>query len=248
MESELYEEHAALERDQWWFVARRRILEVVLARHLPPLAERRILDVGCGTGGMLPMLSHFGLVSGIEGEPMAVERCRSAFGEFDVRQGEIPGDVPSDGTFDVVTAFDVIEHIDDEAAALESLRSAVRPGGTVVVTVPALSWLWSDHDVVNGHKRRYTRGSLMGAIHRAGLELDHISYFNTVLLPVVAVARLAQRVRARPVALHSDFTMPSAGLNRLLTTAMSSERSLVSRRGLPIGVSLVAVARRKTEG
>ena len=244
MEQELYEQHALLERDQWWFVARRSILERVLADRLPMGTDRRILDVGCGTGGMLPLLSRFGKVEGIEGERMAVEHCNAAFAEFDVQLGQIPTDVPSDGCLDVVTAFDVIEHVDDDLGALESLRAAVHLGGTVVVTVPALSWLWSDHDVVNGHKRRYTRGRLATVIERAGLELDHLSYFNTALLPAVAAARLTQRMRKAAVTPHSDFTMPSPAINHLLTRVMTSERSLVSRRGLPIGVSLVAVAHR----
>lgn len=244
MQRELYEEHALLERDQWWFVARRAIIEAVLTRHLPIATDRQILDVGCGTGGMLPMLARFGHVSGIEGDAAAVEHCQEVFTEFEVRQGEIPTDVPSAGTLDVVTAFDVIEHIEDDLVALQSLRAAVRPGGAVVVTVPALSWLWSDHDVVNGHQRRYSRRRLMDVIRRADLDLAHVSYFNTVLLPTVAVARMAQRLRQPAVTPHSDFTMPGAWLNRVLTRTMASERSLVCRRGLPIGVSLVAVARR----
>ena len=244
MDRSLYEEHALLERDHWWFVARRAILETVLAAHLPPAEGRRILDVGCGTGGMLPMLARYGQVSGIEGEPLAVEHCHAAFAEFGVQQGEIPADVPSDGSLDVVTAFDVIEHIGDDLGAVGSLWSAVRPGGTMVVTVPALSWLWSDHDVVNGHKRRYTRAGLLSVVDHAGFEVVHASYFNTVLLPTVAAARLSQRLRPRPVVAHSDFTMPSPRLNAILTRAMSSERTVVARRGLPVGVSLVAVARR----
>lgn len=244
MLQEVYEEHADLERDHWWFVARRAIIESVLNRHLPPAAERRVLDVGCGTGGMLPMLARFGTVAGLEGEPLAVAHCQEAFSAFEVRQGEIPGDVPTDGSFDLVTSFDVIEHIPDDVAALQSLCAAVRPGGTVALTVPALAWLWSDHDVVNGHQRRYTRRSLVALVDRVGLDLVHVSYFNTVLLPTVAVARLAQRLRRRAVEPHSDFTMPSPLLNRVLTAAMRSERRVVARPGLPIGVSLVAVARR----
>lgn len=246
MESELYEEHALLERHQWWFVARRAILDQVLTAHLSGPGPRRILDVGCGTGGMLPMLSRFGDVSGIEAAPLAVEHCRSSFGEFEVRLGAVPGDVPVDGSFDVVTAFDVIEHIPDDVGALRSLRSALRPGGTAVVTVPALPWLWSDHDVVNGHQRRYTRTRLLDVVAEADLELVHASFFNTVLLPVVAAARLGQRLRTRAVVRHSDFTMPARWVNVLLTHLMSAERSVVSRRGLPIGVSLVAVAVRPT--
>jgi len=244
MQPELYEQHARLERDHWWFVARRSIIERVLAEHLPNATDRQILDVGCGTGGMLPMLAHFGSVRGLEGEPLAVAQCHETFEEFDVRQGEIPVDVPADGALDVATSFDVIEHIPGDQAALDSLRTAVRPGGTVVLTVPALMWLWSDHDVVNGHQRRYTRATLMDVIDRAGLELLHVSYFNTVLLPMVAAARLAQRVRKPAVVPHSDFEMPSPWINRVLTRLMSAERSVVPRRGLPIGVSLVAVARR----
>lgn len=244
MERELYEEHASLERDHWWFVARRAIVGEVLARHLPPAAERRMLDVGCGTGGMLPLLSTFGTVWGIESEPLAVEHCHAAFGDFDVELGAIPADLPSAGSLDVVTAFDVIEHIDDDLGALRSFGAALVPGGTAVITVPALPFLWSDHDVVNGHQRRYTRAGLLSTVRRAGFEPVHVSSFNTLLLPMVAAARLAQRLRRRPVEPHSDFTMPSRPVNAALTRVMASERRVVARRGLPIGVSLVAVARR----
>jgi len=244
VERSLYEEHATLEQDHWWFVARRAIVASVLARHLPPVDSRRVLDVGCGTGGMLPMLARFGDVSGLESETIAVEHCHRAHAEIEVRQGDIPVDVPSDASLDVVTAFDVIEHIEDDLGALGALREALRPGGAAVVTVPALTWLWSDHDVVNGHHRRYERRGLTEVIDRAGLSLVHVSSFNTVLLPGIALARLGQRLRPRPVTPDSDFTMPSARVNAVLTRAMGAERSVVARRGLPIGVSLVAVARR----
>ena len=244
MDRMLYDEHAEFERDQWWFVGRRAILEGVLIRYLLPAGSRQILDVGCGTGGMLPMLSRFGQVRGMEHEPLGVEYCRTAFPQFEVRQGDIPADVPSDGLLDVVTAFDVIEHIDDDQGALESFRAALQPGGRAVVTVPALSWLWSDHDIVNGHKRRYTRDMLVRAFERSGFEVIHVSSFNTILLPVVAAARLVQRIRRPPVELHSDFTMPSPWMNRMLIRVLSSERSLVAARSLAIGVSLVAVAER----
>jgi SAM-dependent methyltransferase len=243
MERELYEEHAALERDHWWFVGRRAIVQRVLAHHLPPRADRRLLDVGCGTGGMLPLLSTFGQVRGIEAEPYAVEQCHAAYGAFDVTRGEIPAAVPADGGVDVVTAFDVIEHIDDDVGALRSLRAALAADGRAVVTVPALEWLWSDHDVVNGHRRRYTRGRLSDVVERAGLEVVHVSYFNTLLLPMVAGSRLAQRLRPRGPEARSDFSMPSPRLNRVLARVLASEGGVVARRGLPVGVSLVLVAR-----
>ncbi|MFZ6004088.1 MAG: class I SAM-dependent methyltransferase [Actinomycetota bacterium] len=242
MELSLYHDHARLEQSHWWFVARRAIIGEVLTRHLPDAPDRRILDAGCGTGGMLPMLSRLGHVEGLEAEPSAVAHCREAFADFEVRQGGIPVDVPSGGVFDVVTAFDVIEHIADDIGALEAFGAALRPNGVVVVTVPALPWLWSDHDRVNGHERRYTRQTLSCAFTRSGFNVRHMSYFNTFLLPSVAAARCVQRLRKTRAQPRSDFTMPSPAINQALTRTMAAEAQLVAGRGLPVGVSLIAVA------
>jgi SAM-dependent methyltransferase len=244
MDRTLFEEHAQLEADHWWFVGRRAIIRAVLARRLPPRQGNTILDVGCGSGGMLPMLAELGSVSGLEGDEQAVAHARETFSGWRVELGRIPDDVPRAGELDVVTAFDVIEHLEDDVGALTALRAAVRPGGCVVVTVPALQWLWSEHDLASHHKRRYTRRRLIDALRAADLRVTHVSYFNTLLFPAVAGARLVQRARPGPIEAHSDFSMPSPWLNRLLARVLSSERSAVARRGLPIGVSLIAVARR----
>lgn len=245
MDPKLYQEHAELEADHWWFVARRMIVSEVLDEFVGAShGRRRILDAGCGTGGMLPMLARYGEVTGVEPEPAAVEQCRARFSDFDVRVGSVPEGVVGSGTYDLVTAFDVIEHIDDDEGALRGLASVLAAGGTLLVTVPALAWLWSDHDVLNGHHRRYDRRGLLAVLEGAGLEVVHASYFNTVLLPVVAAARVAQRVRPSKaeVDMTSDFSMPGPRMNRLLTRVMGAERRVVARRGLPIGVSLIAVA------
>ena len=244
MERALYEEHAQLEADHWWFVGRRAIIETTLTRYLPLRLGNRILDVGCGTGGMLPMLATFGQVQGLEGEPLAVEHCREQFCGFDVTQGQIPDDIPTDAILDLVTAFDVIEHVDDDIGALIAFRRAVHPGGTIAVTVPALQWLWSDHDRANGHRRRYTRGRLIAALEAAGLIVRHTSYFNSILWPPIAAARLIQRVHSPVVEPESDFSMPRSAMNRVLTATLRSERAVVAAAGLPIGVSLIAIASR----
>lgn len=242
MDRSLYEEHAALERDQWWFVSRRAIILRVLRAHLGVQEDRRILDVGCGAGGMLPMLAELGTVEGIEPDAESVEHAHEAFPGFSVRRGVVPDDIPDDGRFDLVTAFDVIEHIEDDLGAVVAMRHAVRDDGTVVVTVPALPWLWSEHDELNGHHRRYTEAALRSVLTRAGLSVRHVSHFNTALLPAVAGARLLQRLRPAPATASSDLSMPPAPVNRLLRRIMSSEAPLAARRGLPIGVSLIAVA------
>jgi SAM-dependent methyltransferase len=238
----LYDEHAALERDQWWFVSRRAIILRVLRAHLGVQQDRQILDVGCGAGGMLPMLAELGTVEGLEPDGASVEHAHETFAGFTVRQGRLPEDIPADARFDVVTAFDVIEHIEDDLSAVVAMRHAARSHGTVVVTVPALPWLWSEHDDLNGHHRRYTEATLRSVLTRAGLHVRHLSHYNTALLPAVAGARLVQRLRPAPEATSSDLSMPPPLLNRLLRRIMSSEAPLAATRGLPLGVSLIAVA------
>lgn len=242
MDRSLYDEHAALERDQWWFVSRRAIILQVLRAHLGVQEDRQILDVGCGAGGMLPMLAELGTVEGLEPDAESVEHAHVNFPDFVVRQGRLPGDIPADGRFDLVTAFDVIEHIDDDLAAVVAMRHAARSDGSLVVTVPALPWLWSEHDELNGHHRRYTEATLRSVLTRAGLQVRHLSHYNSALLPAVAAARLLQRLRPAPEQATSDLSMPSPLVNRLLTRIMSSEASLAATRGFPLGVSLIAVA------
>lgn len=246
MDRSLYDEHAALERDQWWFVSRRAIIAEVLRSHLGVQPDRRILDVGCGSGGMLPMLTEFGTVDGIEPDAASVEHGQATFPGVTIRQGQVPDDLPADHSYDLVTAFDVIEHIADDLGAVAAMRAALRPDGTVVVTVPALPWLWSEHDELNGHHRRYTADTLRDVLTRGGLEVRHLSHYNTALLPAVAAARLVQRVRPGTHDASSDLTMPRPAVNGILRRIMSSEARRVATQGLPIGVSLIAVADPRT--
>lgn len=245
MDAAVYRAHAELERDHWWFVGRRAVVAEVIARHVGPERARLILDVGCGTGGMLPLLARYGTVTGLEPEPYAVEHARRQPGDVEVIQGRVPDDVPSDARYDLVTAFDVIEHLEDDIGALRAMAAASRPGGTVLVTVPAEPLLWSEHDVANGHFRRYRRRDLVGAMEQAGLTLSLVSGFNAVFLPPIAAIRLVRRLHtgARPGRSDFDLGVPPRPVNRVLARVLGGERKLVAGRGLPIGVSLIAVAR-----
>jgi SAM-dependent methyltransferase len=244
MERSLYEEHADLEQTHWWFVGRRAVVAGVLDRWLAPTtSRRRIIDAGSGTGGMLPLLSAYGDVRGIESEPIAVEWSRANYPDHPVTVGDLPDDLPSDVEVDLITAFDVIEHLDDDVHVLRAMRGRLRPDGALVVTVPALPWLWSNHDDRNGHRRRYTMKSLRGALEAGGYCIDHISSFNTVLLPAVAAVRATQRFRRSVDDASSDFTMPNRLVNRVLTMVFSLERRWVARLRIPLGVSIIAVAR-----
>lgn len=244
MDPALYRAHAELETTHWWFVGRRAIIAAVLDRRLGPVAPGPVLDLGSGTGGMLPLLARYGEVTAVESEAYAVDHARRQPVAATVIHGGIPEDVPPSGDYRLVTAFDVIEHLDDDVGALRAMKAAARPDGAVVVTVPALSWLWSEHDVANHHRRRYSRRGLLDVMGRAGLDVRHVSYFNSALLPAVAAVRLAGRLRRSRPQGRSDFEMglPPKMANRALSVLLASERSLVAGPGLPIGVSLIALA------
>jgi 2-polyprenyl-3-methyl-5-hydroxy-6-metoxy-1,4-benzoquinol methylase len=247
MDDVLYRDHAAMETDHWWFQGRRAVVTAVLDRHLGAAHRpRSALDVGCGTGGMLPVLARFASeVVGLDMSAEAVGHAQAtAPPRVTVRVGSIPEHVPSDGSLDLVSAFDVVEHIDDDVAALVALRQALKPDmGMLIITVPAYQWLWSPHDDINRHKRRYTRRVLRERLVEAGFDVVHLSYFNSWLLPVVSAVRMVRKALPKAGDGASDFVMPRPAVNGSLTRLFASERHVVSRVGLPAGVSLVALCR-----
>ena len=241
---EAYMEMAATESRHWWFRARRRILgRVIESMRLPRSA--RILEVGSGTGGNLVMLSRHGSVIGLEMDENARKlSSQKTHGQFTIRAGNCPGDIPFQGEqFDLICMFDVLEHIDEDVETLTLLRRHLAPGGRMLITVPAYPWLWGAHDVFLHHKRRYTARALRRVFNESGLGIDRITYFNTLLLPLVALARLKDRAisRDRP----SGTGIPSPFVNWILYAIFSSERRMLTRLNLPAGVSLMGIVRAK---
>jgi SAM-dependent methyltransferase len=231
--------HLEEDRLHWWFRGR---LAVILAalRRTVPRRPVRLLELGCGSGNVLAALGEFGETVGMEVHPELAAAARSA--GLDVRAGALPEDlVVPPGWADVVLLLDVIEHLDDDAAALATARRALAPGGLLVVTVPAYRWLWSAHDVALGHRRRYAAPALRRLVTRAGFGVLHVSYFNTVLFPAVALARLWKRLTG---ARAHDLHRPAPALNRWLERLFALERHVVPRVALPFGASLLLIARR----
>jgi SAM-dependent methyltransferase len=242
MERDVYIRMAALEDRHWWFVARREILARIIESRTDLRAGARILEAGCGTGGNLGMLARFGAVSAFEPDVEARAFACSKTG-CEVRAGRLSDEVPFDeGGFDVVAALDVIEHVDEDAASLRSLARRLRPDGWMLLTVPALGWLWSAHDVRHHHRRRYRRESIERIDREAGLAPVHVTYFNTLLFPLVAAVRLARNLFGIDGA--ADDAMPPRPLNALLRRIFEIERHLVGRVSLPVGSSLLVLARR----
>lgn len=231
--------HIEEDRRHWYFRGRLAVLLAVLERALPPRPQR-LLDLGCGTGNVLQALGRFGEAIGVERDPEL--RAVGQAAGLDIRAGTLPDDVPvPDGWADGVCLLDVIEHLDDDVAGVRAAARAARPGGVVLITVPAYAWLWSGHDVMLGHRRRYTARQLRAVLTAAGVRVQHVGYFNTVLFPAIAAVRLAKRLGGGG---GHDIYRPPALVNEALTRLFAIERHVALRPGLPFGSSLLAVAHR----
>jgi SAM-dependent methyltransferase len=231
--------HLAESKDHWYFRGRLAVLRAVVDAFRPP-GRLRILELGCGSGNVLEEFAGLGEVVGMEAHPAMLAAARA--GGLDVRPGVLPGDrVVPDGWADVALMLDVIEHVDDDLGALGAARDALRPGGVLLVTVPAYPWLWSGHDIALGHRRRYVASTLRALVVRAGFRVEHLSYFNTVLFPAALVVREWKRLRGDG---RHDMRRPSPLVNRGLAAGFALERFVVPRWRLPFGLSILLVGRR----
>ncbi len=239
MDRIVYDRMAAHDSTHWWYRARREILSDYLTREAGLPKDARILEIGCGTGHNLPMLARFGTVEAIEIDPVARGIASERLGK-PVSAAPLPA-LPGieRGAYDLIAVLDVVEHIEDDVAALAAMRGCLKPGGKILITVPAHQWLWSAHDVVNHHHRRYSKTTLNTAIAAAGLGHNGLRYFNSLLFPLAAAARVAGRMTGRD---DSDDSPPPKALNTLFETIFGWERHLVGRLPLPPGVSIVTLA------
>ena len=233
-----------LEDGHWWYRGRRRILDTLMrSLDLPPDAQ--ILDAGCGSGRNMVDFARLGVVTGVDISDASVERARLRdVGE--VVQCSITALPFADEHFDLAVCLDVIEHIEDEQGALRELYRVVRPGGSLLIAVPAYQWLWSEHDVINHHHRRYTRGTLSAAAAQVGWETVRTTYFNTLLLPIAIVWRRLAR-RSHLEGPSSDLQRMPERLNLLLEFPLRFEARLIAGGGrIPAGLSLATVFRKGT--
>lgn len=232
MRAEAYAEMAALEERHWWFRGRRLVIAALLER-AGVRSPVRTLDAGCGTGGNLRAFAHLGPAEGIDDAAEAVAVCHER-GLTQVVRGTLDALPYEDASFGLLLATDVLEHLDDDVAALRELRRVAAPGAVLVVTVPAHPWLWSAHDEALHHRRRYRRRELLGRAGATGWRPEVVTGFNALLLPAVALSRVARRGGDGT---DHDATPPS--LDRVLLQPMRLEGKLVARGvDLPTGVSL----------
>ena len=237
-----YEAMYGLEDVYWWFIARRQLAVEILARELAGRDGARILDVGCGTGSNLAAFSELGPAVGIDMSADALAFCRQR-GVERVAFSEIERLPFADGTFDVITAMDVLEHTDDDLAALGELRRVLRPGGLLLATVPAYGFLWSEHDEALKHRRRYTAHELRNKMTVKDLRIERTSYFITALFVPIFAMRIHQGLFKKSTHPQTSIRLLPRWLNSTLIGLLALERRVFRRINLPFGVSIVALAR-----
>jgi SAM-dependent methyltransferase len=231
--------HQAEDR-HWWYRGRRRVLDAVISG-LALGPQTRILDAGCGSGRNMLDLARYGEVTGIELSDTSVALARERH-TGEVLQGSIL-DMPfTTDSFDLAVCLDVVEHLQDDRQALSELRRVVAPGGSLLVTVPAYERLWSTHDEINHHHRRYNRRTLLQAAEDAGWRCSLTTHFNSLLLPIAALLRALDRLHTNTAESSLDLWIPPAPINSLLQLPLNLEAALI-KRGLriPAGLSLLAL-------
>jgi SAM-dependent methyltransferase len=241
MERKVYEQMAKLDSSHWWFTARRRILDGLIERVVRPPNNARILELGAGTGHNLAMLSRFGTVEASELDPVARGIASERLGR-EVKEAALPdlSMFPAE-SYDLIALLDVLEHVPDDKGSLAAIKTRLKPGGALLLTVPANPWMWSAHDVAHHHHRRYRKAEIEKLALEAGYEIELLSPFNSLLFPPIAAVRLIGKLTGKD---DSDDAMPGAFVNRTLDAVFGLERSLIGRVPMPFGVSLAAVLRR----
>jgi len=244
MDASMYKEMFEVQNYHWWFVAKKQIIMATVRQLTNENSGKKIeiLDAGCGPGLMLNELQKVGTTSGMDFSDDAINFSRQHF-EGVLKKCDLPSVVPfAKNSFDLLLALDVVEHIENDVGALEVFQRLLKSGGCGILTVPAFMFLWSEHDEINHHKRRYTLPEFKQKILAAGFEIEKISYYNTLLFPLVATVRFLNKLLKRKS--DSDVELPGKMVNSILKRIFLLEKSLLKFFNLPFGVSLIAVVRK----
>ena len=244
MELEEYEVMYQVEDTHWWYGGMRAITCGILDRFVGPGGDLEILDAGCGTGAVMEYLACYGRVTGVDFEQVALEFCRQRGLERLYHASVL--DMPFDNaSFDLLTSFDVLSEVGlpGDEAGLQEFARLLRPGGRLLLRLPAYAWLRGQHDELVHTRHRFTRRELRGKLQNAGFRIEHFSYANTILFPVAALKRLSERVLPDRQT-GSDLSLETGFWNNLFRTILEAESPLIRTIGLPFGLTVIALAQK----
>ena len=242
VEKSEYARLAEYEQSYWWHQGRLEIIQTYMKHVSRNRPSPTILNVGCGTGGTIGILEKFGTVDNVDTSDDAISFTKKLGYSRIVKVDDIS--LPfEDGAYDIVGAFDVLEHIEDHKSALSEWRRVLKDDGAIVITVPAYQWLWSGHDVTMHHRRRYTMKSLIALAAEADLRPERKSYAIGFSLPLVAGFRFASKIIGRADSKASFVPVPRA-INKLFTALLKAEAKLHDTVSLPAGSSLITILRK----
>ncbi len=246
MDPTFHDYQSRVEDWHWWYAVRREILDQKLATLGLDRERAMLLDVGCGTGGASLVLSQYGRAVGLD---RSLESFRLSSDRPYTHRVQAAADEPlpfADGTFDVVCALDVLEHLDDDLAAAREIHRVLKPGGTAIVFVPAFNVLWGENDDYSHHRRRYRKGEISACLAGAGFSVEEEGYFNFMLFFPMLAARLAQRILPKKISHDMEHSDRPGAFNGMLRQIFRLELPVMkrSKSGLPLGTSAFCVARR----
>lgn len=244
MEAQSIQEYERLEKYYWWFVGRRNIIARVLKRYFSG-RQLRILDWGCGPGGNFKLLERYGQVLGVDASDESVSACRRK-GITAVMKAADLSEFKPDTAYDLITNFDVLEHISDDTGFLCGVRELLATGGYMMVTVPAYQFLWGRLDEAVGHKRRYTRKGIIRKFNQCGFSVVMASYFNFFISPAFVAYRMLEKLRRNTKSSLSGSVVEFPVLiNWLFAMIVSFEALLIPYINLPFGTSIIVLARKQ---
>jgi len=245
MELEEYVIMYRVEDGHWWYLGMKAITLGLLDKYVGRGRKLDILDAGCGTGAVMRYMAPFGTVTGVDSSPAALEFCRQR-GAGNLVQSSILAMPFDDSSFDLITSFDVLSECGlekDEIGMREFLR-VLRPGGQLLLRLPAYRWLRGKHDEKVHTRHRFTKGELSGKLRNAGYEVQHTSYANTILFPIALAKRMSEKIFP-PKQEGSDLTIPTGFSNSVFQALLTAEGPLIRTIGMPFGLTAIALARKR---
>lgn len=248
MDLVLYKKMYQLEEDNWWFRGRRKIFLSILDERKKNIGKGRILDVGCGTGIMIHYLTPYGKVEGLDISKEAINFCR-ARGFKNVYLGDAQNLLFSDNQFDLITAFDTVEHIKKDQKTLEEFYRVLKPGGSILITVPALPFIWSSHDIHHHHLRRYRMKDIKCKVLKANFILVKVTYINSLLfLPAFFFRLLTKWLNKIGIFKgHTDLIRMPKIINNFLADVFSLEAKFLRHVNFPLGITILIEAEKHNE-